>query len=97
MVVGHIKEKSKSIGDDLTLKRVRITRKGGGGAETAPQCEICFSDCFCQFVPYHPSNVYTMKVHVAWEHSSFKNVDLVAIQSFETQAQIFNLSIFGKI
>ena len=69
----------------------------GGGADSAPPCENCFSDCFCQFFPYHPSNVYTMKVHVAWEHSSFKNVDLVAIQSFDPQAQIFNLSIFGKI
>jgi hypothetical protein len=38
-----------------------------------------------------------MKVHVAWEHSSFKNLDSVAIQSFDPQAQIFNLSIFGKI
>ena len=38
-----------------------------------------------------------MKVHVAWEHSSFKSVDLVAIKSFDPQAQIFNLSIFGKI
>jgi hypothetical protein len=37
-----------------------------------------------------------MKVHVAWEHSSFKYVDLVAMQSFDPQAQIFNLSIFGK-
>ena len=32
-----------------------------------------------------------MKVYVAWEHSSFKNVDLVAIQSFDPQAQIFKL------
>ena len=30
-----------------------------------------------------------MKVHVAWEHSSFKNVDLVAIQSSNPQAQIY--------
>jgi hypothetical protein len=46
--------------------------------------------------PYHQSNIYTMKVHVTWEHSSFKNVDLVAIKSFDHQAQIFNLLIFGK-
>ena len=80
-------------------------KKGGGlelpgrvgGADSAPPCENGFSDCFCQFFLYHPSNVYTMKVHVAWEHSSFKNVELVAIQSFDSQAQIFNLSIFGKI
>jgi hypothetical protein len=38
-----------------------------------------------------------MKVQLACKHSSFKNADLVAIQSFEPQAQIFNLSIFGKI
>ena len=80
-------------------------KKGGGlelpgrvgGADSAPPCENCSSDCFCQFFPYHPSNVCTMKVHVAWEHSSFKNVDLVAIKSFDPQAQIYNLSIFGKI
>ena len=46
---------------------------------------------------YHPSNIYTMKVHVAWDHSSFKNVDLVAIQSSDPQAQIFNWPIFGKV
>ena len=38
-----------------------------------------------------------MKVYVAWEHSSFKNVDLVAIQSFDPQAQIFNRPIFGNL
>jgi hypothetical protein len=38
-----------------------------------------------------------MKVHVAWQHSSFKNVDLVAIQSFDPQARIFNWQIFGKV
>ena len=37
-----------------------------------------------------------MKVYVAWEHSSFKNVDLVAIQSFDPQAVIFNLQIVTK-
>ena len=60
-------------------------------------CENCFEDCFCQFFSYHPSNIYTMKVYVAWEHSSFKNVDLVAIQSFDPQARIFNWPIFGKV
>ena len=33
----------------------------------------------------------------AWEHSSFKNLDLVAIQSFEPQAWIFNRPIFVKL
>ena len=54
----------------------------------APPCEN-FS---AMFLP----NIYTMKVHVAWEHSNFKNVDLVAIQCSDPQAQIFNWPIFGK-
>ena len=37
----------------------------------------------------HPSNIYTMNVHVAWEHSSFKYVDLVAIQSSDPQIQLY--------
>ena len=38
-----------------------------------------------------------MQVHVAWEHYIFKNVDLVAIQSFDPQARIFNWPIFSKL
>ena len=38
-----------------------------------------------------------MKVHVASEHSSFKNVDLVAIQSYDPQALLFDLPVFGKV
>jgi hypothetical protein len=41
---------------------------------------------FAIFLAYHPSNIYAMMVYVAWEHSSFKNVDLVAIQSSDPQA-----------
>jgi hypothetical protein len=37
-----------------------------------------------------------MKVHVAWEHSSFKNVDLAAVQSSDPQAQMFNSQILGS-
>ena len=70
---------------------VRITNKG------APPCANCFADCFCQLFSYHPSNIYTMKVHVAWEHSIFKNMDLVAIQSSNPQAWRFNWQIFGKV
>jgi hypothetical protein len=59
--------------------------KKGGGLELPgrvilpPHVKVAFRTVFDNFFPYHPSNVYTMKVHVAWEHSSFKNVDLVAI------------------
>ena len=37
--------------------------------------------------------MYTLKVHVAWEHYSFKNVDLVAIQSSDPQAWIMNIQL----
>ena len=55
------------------------------------------TDCFCQFFSYHPSNMNKMKVYVTWEHSSFKNVELVAIQSFDPQAQVLYWQIFGKL
>jgi hypothetical protein len=64
----------------------------GGGANSAPNMNIASRTVFSNF----PSNIYTMKVHVGWEHSSFKNLDLVAIQSFDPQAEIFNFLIFGK-
>jgi hypothetical protein len=32
---------------------------------------------------YTTPYIYTIKVHVAWKHPSFENVDLVAIQSFD--------------
>ena len=76
-----------------------ITNKGGGGAHSAPHINFALRTVLGIFFPYHPSNIYTMKVHVAWEHSSFKNVDLVAvtIQSFDPQARVFNWRIFGKV
>ena len=37
-----------------------------------------------------------MKVCVAWDHSSLKNVDLVANQSFDLQAWILCSLIFGQ-
>ena len=37
---------------------------------------------------YHPWIIYIMEVHVAGEHSSFKNVNLVAIQHWDPQAWI---------
>ena len=46
---------------------------------------------------YHPLNMYTIKVQLAWERPSFKNVDLVFIQSSDPQARIFNRPIFGKL
>ena len=46
----------------------------------------------------HAQNVYiyTMKVHVAWEHYIFTNADLLALQSVKPQARIFDLMIFYK-
>ena len=38
-----------------------------------------------------------MKVHVAWEHSSFKILDLVAIGSFDPRAQKSRSSKFRQI
>ena len=64
---------------------VRITNKGGCPPMWKLLCEL--------FLP----NIYTMKVHVAWEHSNFKNVDLVAIQYSDPQARICNWPIFDKL
>ena len=67
-----------------------------GGASELQISKYCFADSFCQF--FHTTyQIYTIKVHVAWEHSSFKNVDLVVIQSSDPRAWIFNWSIFGNI
>jgi hypothetical protein len=38
-----------------------------------------------------------MKVHVAWDLSSFKNVDLVAIQSFDAAKYDIFLKNLSKI
>jgi hypothetical protein len=62
-------------------------RVGGGGAYSAPPCENCFADTTHQIYMYIEG----------CEHSSFKNVDLVAIQSSDPQAQTFNWPIFGKV
>jgi hypothetical protein len=35
-------------------------------------------------------------LHVAWEHSSLKNVDLVPIQSVDPQTRIFN-TLWGDV
>jgi hypothetical protein len=50
-----------------------------------------------QIRPYHPTNVYTIYVYVACEHSSFKNLDLVSIQSSDPRAQKFTRQIFVKV
>ena len=72
----------------LTLKKSEL-EKGGGAYR--------FPDCFCLFFLYHPWIIYTIKVHIAWEHSSFTNMDLVAIQRSDPQARIFNSQIFNKV
>ena len=43
-----------------------------------------------------PLDVWSMKVHVAWEHSSFKILDLVAIGSFGPRAQKSRSSTFRQ-
>jgi hypothetical protein len=52
----------------------------------APHVNIAFLTVFAKTNSYHPSNIYAMKVHVDWDHSSYKNVDSVAIQSSDPQA-----------
>ena len=44
-------------------------------------------DCFWLLSLLLPLDVWSMKVHVAWEHSSFKILDLVAIGSFVPRAR----------
>ena len=46
------------------------------------------------FIP--AMNCIFIEVHVAWDHSNFQNVDLVAIQTFDPQAQTFDWPIFDK-
>ena len=62
-----------------------------------PHVEIALRTFFCQFFTYHPTNIYTINVYVACEHSSLKNLDLVAIQSSDPRARKFNWQIFGKV
>jgi hypothetical protein len=44
----------------------------------------------------HHIYIHTMKVYVVCEHSSFKNVDMVAIQSLDPQARILNRPILSQ-
>ena len=68
-----------------------------GGGTQYPLLDIALWTVFGQFVLYHLSNTYTIKVYEAQGHPSFKNVDMVAIQSSDTQARIFNWPNFGEV
>ena len=52
-----------------------------------PPCRNCCAECL-KILLYHPWIKYTLKVH-----SGFTNVGLVAIQSLDPQAWIFNSQI----
>jgi hypothetical protein len=79
---------------------VNIANKGGGNIVppfVKNALQTVFAILYFILFLYQPSNIYTMKVHVAWEHSGFKKVDLVAIQSSDPQVGIFNWPILRKV
>ena len=45
-----------------------------------PPYSDCSEDCCWLISLLLPLDMWSMKVHVAWEHSSFKILDLVAIE-----------------
>ena len=68
-------------------------KKGGSselqirvGGQLGPPCSNRSEDCFWLISLLLPLDVWSMKFHVAWEHSSFKILDLVAIQKFYPRA-----------
>ena len=68
-----------------------------GGHIVPPHVKIAMRTVFAKNFHTTDRIIYKMKVYVAWEHSSFNNVDLVAIQTVDTQARILNWLIFGKL
>ena len=69
-------------------------RVGGGQIDTVGSNRS--EDCFWLFSLLLPLDVWSMKVHVAWEHSSFKILDLVAIGSFGPRARKSRSSTFRQ-
>ena len=88
----------------IFLAWIKFGKKGGCwelhirvGAHSTPLLQSHCGPFLAVSFLYHPWSMYTMKDHVALEHSSTKNVDLVFIHSFELQAWIFNSQIFGQV
>ena len=70
----------------------------GSGHIVPPHVKIALQTVFVNFFhTTHQIYVYTLMVYLAMELNTFKNVDLMAIQSFDPQARIFNWPKFRKL